>query len=405
MKEMNGSTATPEEGRLMKKSLAVVALAAMFVLAFATVAMASSWTSPSASLWYYTAASAPTTAGSSIFNPWSNGWYGSVEVTTGAFESYAANGGATSPHGGYTTTTIKCATCHSTHGAKPGQEVLLRGGGNLKAANNDPNACVFCHVDSSTGIGLDGTMVYTGSGLEVAGGPAGDGYHSPNPNCKRCHGSVHGKDVMDATQYPVLAARLLRNAGYGTFYSTNAIAKATVAANGFDGTNVSDITSTSDARYWALVGAWCSACHKGSFNSQTNAQANVDASSTTAAMTGHRLNAVVNASWNPKTLGINGGVDSFEQYSNIQIAWKPVANNCQNCHDAKNQTGDAGFPHFASGAAAFLGLAADANGAVTGVGVTATDSANPVITEEATLQDGVCLKCHKSGVSGVGGTF
>jgi len=68
-----------------------------------------------------------------------------------ADEAYTVGGGFfTGPHGGYTTTTNKCADCHSTHYAS-GSYMLLR-------ANSREAACDYCHGGgggSSTNIMMD----------------------------------------------------------------------------------------------------------------------------------------------------------------------------------------------------------------------------------------------------------
>lgn len=126
-----------------------------------------------------------------------------------------ANGYFSGPHGGYTTTTNKCADCHSTHYAA-GSFMLLR-------ANSREAACDYCHgggggstinimmdndyklmsdpttatagiavVDGSSGNGTGHTLGYTGNApadikpaYSQAAGLACFDCHSPHGNSAR----------------------------------------------------------------------------------------------------------------------------------------------------------------------------------------------------------------------------
>jgi hypothetical protein len=129
-----------------------------------------------------------------------------------------ANGYFSGPHGGYTTTTNKCAVCHSTHYAE-GSFMLLR-------ANSREAACDYCHgggggstiniqmdneykdmsdpttqtagiaeINGGSGLGTGHTLGYTGlapvdikPAYQASGGFACFDCHSPHGNSARIIG-------------------------------------------------------------------------------------------------------------------------------------------------------------------------------------------------------------------------
>jgi hypothetical protein len=112
----------------MKRTVFVVALAAVALLAFAGTAFA---VSPSV---------IDTTTGQSV---WS---YKDLHDSAAKYEGgYAAFESGTlyttNPHGGYNTTTNKCKVCHAVHRAE-GAYYLLR-------ADSQDDACSYCHVGSA----------------------------------------------------------------------------------------------------------------------------------------------------------------------------------------------------------------------------------------------------------------
>lgn len=106
-------------------------------------------------------------------------------------------GQGSSPHGGYSTTTTKCAVCHAVHGAEVTGSKLLRGSG----------TCDYCHVDT---FGAGYTQVYGGIWENH------EGTDSPNAHnkwydadtdqwagvgCTDCH-QVHGAEkYMSGHEY------------------------------------------------------------------------------------------------------------------------------------------------------------------------------------------------------------
>jgi len=113
-------------------------------------------------------------------------------------------------HGGYVTTTTKCATCHSAHAApavnpnaRPGE---ANRGGAVNNANNaaqsfltaGSDGCEVCHV-------AGGAQTST---LLVEWGPNGGGPHAdPNRGCMLCHNAgIHG---LASSQFNVMNVFLL----------------------------------------------------------------------------------------------------------------------------------------------------------------------------------------------------
>jgi len=87
----------------------------------------------------------------------------------GAYRIFDATGTGlytVNPHGGYSTTTNKCKTCHAVHRAQ-GPFRLLRG-------ESQDDACNYCHIGSSLHSGKQayGTVgIYTGNGHTIGSGP------------------------------------------------------------------------------------------------------------------------------------------------------------------------------------------------------------------------------------------
>lgn len=305
-------------------------------------------------------------------------------LSWGAAEAYPGNAGSTSPHGGYTANTNKCAVCHSVHRAKTGGSVLTAFGPYQTYAQG----CIACH-----GIGATFTSVHIVADV--------DGYISPHGTCTRCHAlGPHGVGV---SEYATLAAKLLNTNG-DAFIGEDLNAPGNpngLALAMFDG------TGTGSQRALGLTlgtGYLCSACHQQSF--AVNA-AGVDPAGG-GSYTGHRVTAAATSAWNGSTYGASyiGGPIAFAN-----------ASNCQQCHDAKTVSDRPAFPHGyvdAMGATApktvsgssyvWLTLGSDATAARTVLAkvVPETGDTNANLLTE----DGLCLKCHRYGaISGVGVTY
>lgn len=360
----------------MKKSFILVSLVAVFVLGFAASAMAYSLGNQLAP---------------------NENYYGYASWTA-AVNAEATNG--TSPHGNYTTSTNKCAVCHSVHKAAATGKVLTAWTGYVKANTTmDPyQSCMWCHGTSSplfavSTIGNAATL-------------------SPHGYCGRCHtASVHG---AGGSAYPALKAKMLNTGGDAD------IAVDLAAIN----TNVAiDMTTNTGAGAVAVgTGYICGACHSSSSLAlpvtalgQVPAKGGVAAGSV---VTGHKIIAAVSTTWNEdgsKGAYYSGMVSGVAGDSQVVFN---AATGCKSCHDARfgdQTTGALAFPHnyvnSVGGVAAktdlgssyvWLTTGADSAAAHVVAGKTQAGSADSVGTE-----DGLCLKCHRSGngISGVGQTF
>ncbi|MHB1135625.1 MAG: hypothetical protein ACYCXR_01620 [Coriobacteriia bacterium] len=398
----------------MKKTLLVAVLAVALVFAFGSSAFAKN----NVMMFDGTKAVGTTitnAAGSAEVPPVYNHWteatalrqsYGQpAEAPVLGLENITANAGDSSPHGGYTTATVKCAACHAVHAAstlsysyedKDGVTVTKTPDTLLKMAAND--SCAFCHVTNP----INSKVVYGGSLAIVSGG--GDDHHSPGSNCSTCHASVHGANAIK--DVPAVEGLLLKSLT-GSYKNLDTMIATTADGSGFTAAEYADGTIAAGERS-AAVGLFCAGCHSGSYQ---NATAN--STNGTGTMTGHRVMAEARSTYNGSDIG------STAATLTVAAAFAP-ATDCKSCHDADNGFGDAGFPHFTPGAARFLNSGSYAGSADTtavGVSATADDGTFGVIAggvdanatmenvAQYSLQDGVCLKCHRDATTGVGITF
>ena len=394
----------------MRKTLFVVALATALVLAIASSAFA---VNHSGQMRLGASATASATvngvvtagAGTLTYQDWST-------TTTG-------NAGSNSPHGDYTTTTVKCVVCHSVHYAAPGNAPIGSGqtADTLLRMRAD-QGCVYCHA--TTNQAVNGTPVYNGLGnallaANATGGSTNTGHRIGN-NCDYCHATVHGANADHSVAS--LDGYLLKN------IPQTAVTTASVpTANMIGAINVLDAKAVSQG--WATgaalagtpnayatvntvtlreqaVGVFCAECHNGSYDTgAAGASANV-AGSNTAAYSGHRIAAAATTNWNAdhsKSSSVASGT----------IAWA-AAQNCKSCHDSIDTFGNTAFPHAwgqdstGSPTKMWLLSAADAGSAKTSIGAAASYNYK---TSPVQLTDGVCLKCHVApgGTAGVGITF
>ena len=404
----------------MKKTLFVVALATMLLFAVAGSAFAVVNRSGQQRLGAAgTAAVFPgNNAGALTYQDWNPALYGNALPNAG-----------TSPHGNYTTTTVKCVVCHAVHYAAPGgapvdsgqaADTLLR----MRASE----ACVYCHA--TAGVAVNGRPVYNG----VAPG-ANDPLvgHVTGQNCSFCHTTVHG--VGQDNSVAALAGYLLISLPNSMKYATAPVASPSNSPVGVNvisptaafssnnmldaiqaidngavnqgfapgtalGFSVSSFANTNSAPIREqAVGVFCAECHNGAYaTAAAGASTNVSSSST-APYSGHRTMAAATTDWNGATKV------SSSALSGITVAWA-AANDCKSCHDMKDNYGNAAFPHAwgttAVGAKMWLTSAATA-----GVATTPLTPVSTSYTAGLQLQDGVCLKCHvaSGGAAGVGITF
>ncbi len=302
--------------------------------------------------------------------------------------STALNGTDTSPHGNYTTTTVKCAVCHAVHQASSTGEILLK--------TSVSDSCNYCHVSA--------TSVYSQVYGENPAYLTLDSNAHHTSTCGNCH-SVHGAGTFTGVGAASLILKLPNTAG--TF--TGTIAQGDTAAT---------------ASYDDAVALTCArgGCHNSYYVATSSTGVNI--AGLPAGGAGYATNKTHpmranTASWN--------GAGSGATKTGLPIAFKSSAT-CKSCHDAEERwavDGDGySFPHYTPEAPRFLMVAADAGAALTTPGASAQSSENttqsttvavgaepavPLTYGNAvskTLSDGVCLKCHRDGTgSGVGQSY
>jgi hypothetical protein len=408
----------------VKKTLFVVALATMLIFALAGSAFAAGINhSGQDRLGAGTPAdaSSPTSAtivggGTWTYQDWA------VSPTLGA----GTNGveiGDNSPHGNYTTTTVKCVVCHAVHYAAAGgapvgsgqtADTLLR----MKASD----ACIFCHA--TAGQAVNGRPVYNGlgTGITAPGATGGNTLtgHIVGTNCSYCHTNVHGANAdhsvaaldgyllknMTATDVQGTGATTTNMIEAITTIDHNAVNQGFVAGAALAGTIGDYATVNNSALKEQAVGVFCAECHNGAYaTAAAGASTNVQNAGAFQAFSGHRIAAAATANWNAdgsKSSGLFSG----------QTAWA-AANDCKSCHDSLDRYGNAAFPHaWGTAAGGTLGatkmwLTSAANVADTKTDLPAGGGANAYNTGNPQLSDGVCLKCHidGDGAAGVGLTY
>jgi hypothetical protein len=378
----------------VKKTLFVVALAAVLVVAVASSAFAASGQDRQGA-----AANAPA--------PVANGPFAGTTVAGAGTYTYknwnaalGTNAGDNSPHGNYTTTTVKCVVCHAVHYAAPGMAPV--GGGQdadtlLRMKASD--ACVYCHA--TAGVAVNGVPVYQ-DGLA-------DG-HVIGANCDECHTGVHaaGADTSIASLNGFLLktiplADVQGQGATASMYDVASKVDANAVAQGFTsgaalGYTADELaaTNSTDARTHA-VGLFCAQCHFGAYATNAAGAATNVNGSTSVMYTGHRVGADVvgGTSWNSDGSISSGRTDIG------QIAWKP-ATSCNSCHDATYASGDVAFPHGWGGSSMWLTNAESAAAPT----VDTVAGAGGVDANVPQLSDGICLKCHVGDdTHGVGITF
>jgi len=370
-------------------------------------------------------------AGTNTYFDWKPALLGNAQ-TDPMLPNYAGN----SPHGNFTTTTVKCVVCHAVHYAAPGGAPIGSGqDADTLLRRRADEACIYCHATADQAV--NGTPVYDGLGPALVGNtgssnPALSYGHQIGNDCHYCHSSVHG---TGADHSVASLDGFLLNLPYGTNLHapspimmkipTSAHAATTLtlpAANmadiianleagaameGFSASplphGLGDYTSTNSAELREeAVGVFCAECHEGAYvtgapGASTNVWNTAD-HPVEGFYTGHRIGAGVTTDWNSLADKSSGAFTG-------QIAWA-AADNCKSCHDATDSYGNVAFPHAWGGTKMWLMSAA-----YTGATKTKITPVAPVSPSAAAnglqLQDGVCLKCHISGDqgSGVGLTF
>ena len=248
------------------------------------------------------------------------------------------------PHGGYATTTNKCATCHSVHLA-PAQGVLLLPGATVKAT------CETCH-DGTGGAGVYGGLGasrVSGHSVEttslVPGGDASTGTSATVQfsgsggllTCSDCH-SPHGTDVVVA----FIGDRDRR--------SVPSTSTATVVAS----SRLLKRRPTTATQTVDVYGSdWCGGCHKGrlagsGLQGNHPVESTITASGIAPRYWYGRVVSVIGADTTKTALGPLGGsnfgyvmpdgLSAESTRSPLQTGHYPI---CQQCHEDSRTVGDA----------------------------------------------------------------
>lgn len=291
---------------------------------------------------------------------------------------------AAGPHGGYTTTSSKCVTCHSVHGTPAGTERLLSG-------PTIQETCNACH-DGTGGQGVYGVLAARGlsptsrhridvTGL-VPGGDASDGGSSTVTftgedsylSCDDCH-SPHGSSVVES----FTGDRMRTATDTAEFKSTRLLRRRPTGA------------TTDIARYGS---DWCGACHQGRMSESSVVHNHpVDSLVTTSTPFYYeRVSRVTTENATSTEFGsvgrTNRGYVIPYPRSNDQTGHAPI---CQQCHEDAREVGSPG--------------------AVQQFRVTAPDGTNSsdnprfqTFPHESTSSallvetgESLCLNCHDSG--------
>ena len=270
-----------------------------------------------------------------------------TDTVTGA--GYLEPTPGVNPHGGYSTSTNKCKTCHAVHGATS-PDALLR--------TPRDNACTYCHFNpnftAKHPYGTDPNLYLN----EYENNHAGSHQGSPYKGCVNCH-SVHGTDIWSNAADGVTLEKIVRKDPGGTMMGGNS-----------KGALTADATS---------LNTFCRDCHDGTDRADNPLAA-------CASTTCHPNDATMQVT-DAATRGGPSHVmtDSLTNPAGEQVA-SNATQNCKTCHKGGTGTYADGnsFPHLTDGAQ-FL---KDGHSTATGL-------------------DGVCRDCHlwNGGASGVGQTF
>lgn len=345
----------------MKKTMLVMALAAVLVLAFAGSAFA------------YT----PT--------PVYIAWDGTGVNSAG-------------PHADYQTTTEKCAVCHSVHIAPTAGYAGTTGGvawtatapTQLLLRGSAADSCKFCHIDTAVG----GVQLYGGATgvYGTWGGPGHKG--SGSSACVNCH-AVHGANTFKGAN----TSKILRLSASGT-----RVPQPGVIASGADtDTPLFDSlanATVSNLKYEQQV-VFCSECHGVFSRSADTTQASGFKGHSFVASTAGAFSAA--AGGNADEYGAADAVvastrtvNSGATISGMEVA-TTASSSCRACHTAggTDQTGVSynSFPHYTRGMPYFLAAGVPAGTVVSGTGATALDGVTDGSTADPSY-DGNCTSCH-----------
>ncbi len=291
------------------------------------------------------------------------------------------------PHSGYTTTTTKCAVCHSVHYAATSGSSWTKAGNTWTAEtgntemllrSNVANACNYCHITTSIG----GVQIY--GGLVAAYTTSSNTAHN-FATCSECH-AVHGADTYAGAN----AAKILRQMPNGASIQAEVLASTMPATSTITSLFADAAAAYADGNKYNQQVAFCSSCHKEwTTSSDATIQATIYGDPQNEYYKGHAMTGTLNSAV--------GAPLGNSLAAGTQMAWSG-STQCRSCHDAGgvDQSGVTfnNFPHYTQGYYRFMVSAAD------------DAAANDAGQAFPVAQDGQCVKCHKgSAVTGVGQTY
>ena len=271
--------------------------------------------------------------------------FADVAINTGNFEAWTTAPGVDTPHVGYSTTSVKCAVCHSVHNADASDETTQ----NILLRTTKEDACTYCHiggsiVDSSKQPYGSNAANYTTDDNSNHSSDPGDLVIVSYGGCTSCH-SVHGANT----------------------YTDDDVASAILRTGTVDADAVTAGYDVSGDKAEILT-AFCSQCHP-----YYTEEYDVDDDDE-----GNHImvDTVANPYANPDASTLTSGVAAVADAT------------CQSCHDATTDSTN-NFPHYMPDNRRFL-FASDYYG--TG-SVVEGDVSDP-------SADGACIKCHSWGSGG-----
>jgi predicted CXXCH cytochrome family protein len=294
------------------------------------------------------------------------------------------------PHGGYSTGTQKCQSCHSVHVA-PAGGIMLLPGATIK------DTCLSCH-DGTGGEGVYGVLAARGitdigaehrvevTGLVPGGDPAGgdstESFSASNGflTCSDCHSphdaatvdAFYGDRVRDASEAPQSEATTLTPA-------TNRLLRQK--------------PRSADTSVTVYGSSWCGACHKGRLSGSAGV-INHPVETETAGFAYDNISRVDGVGLLTTSMGTLGGSNfgyTMPATRTVeQAGHDPI---CQQCHEDARSVGD--VTQGTIGAAEVFTI-------TTPDGTTSTDNPRfqtfPHESENSAFlveeDDDLCLNCH-----------
>jgi predicted CXXCH cytochrome family protein len=361
----------------MKKSLLLAALAAVLVFAFASTAVAKN-------------AGSAATVGNGYVT-----WATANSIASGV----AAE--ASGPHDNYAVSTVKCAVCHSIHGAPDNTFLLTRV--TSAAGTNAGQVCAYCHGYGAT------------AGAHIVAINQAPTANSPHSSIcyQTCHAGVHGLNV---SSYSVLSTKLLRKGADTMIAAAIADAGTGLTAATFTQPSAGNASATqlSMATGYVCAQPGCHVQSAFAVAARGDHMTVQNRGGVSLALSGHPVIAAASTNFNAPA-GSGLVASGLGGASGVQVAFK-AANGCDTCHDLADAatTDGTAFPHNKGAGNIWLTKASNASMSdqtiVQNTDVVNSGDAGTTIglaDNYTTVQDGICLKCHVSadGLSGVGKTF